>query len=312
LTAHISVTPLVQGLSNQNYVIDTGTTQWVLRVNSNASSQICSRINEVANWKLAIDKGLAPRLDYVSPDRCFYLSEYIHQPPSMPWACLLSTVSAQGLDTDTGIWPGAEKLLLNTLQDIASLPLPINHMSVAEQWSDYRHQLLAVHKEAVSADSSSYRTHWLEQYRVLMALESNICDWLEQLGVCTELSQYSHRDLNPHNLLFRDGKLICIDFEYACSSHPLFDLAGVLSSHALSTSQRRSLIEGYLDTHPILTRAAESALPAAIHIYWVFAACWALLMAAESITEPIQTTHLQPHNAQAYMDCFDQYFAMIN
>lgn len=309
------VTPLAHGLSNQNYLISDGDKSWVLRVNSSASSQLCDRQSEVRNWNIAAKRGLAPKLIYVSPDHAYYLSEYIQQAPETQWGSLLTAKPAYPLIDESTQWPDAEALLLPLLREISRLPIPENNIGVTKQWAIYREKLALIAVNQSTLSNSVQAVQWLESHRKLLALENDIIIWLEQLNACSRSDQYSHRDLNPHNLLYKEGKVYCIDFEYACSSHPLFDLAGVLSTHALSTSQRHYLIEGYLEEHPNLTSDAKAALPDAINIYWVFAACWSLLMAADSsdiadVSEH-DNTGINPHSSQEYLDCFDNFVALI-
>ncbi|ABV37356.1 aminoglycoside phosphotransferase [Shewanella sediminis HAW-EB3] len=318
-TSESVVTPLVHGLSNQNYLINDGERNWVLRVNSSASSQLCDRQSEVRNWNIAAKQGLAPKLIYVSPDHAYYLSEYIQQAHQAQWGSLLTAKPAHPLIDDATLWPDAETLLLPFLRGVSRLPVPKNNIGVTKQWAIYREKLALIAANQSTLSNSVQAVQWQESHMELLALENDIILWLEQLNACSHSDQYSHRDLNPHNLLYKEGRIYCIDFEYACSSHPLFDLAGVLSTHALSTAQRHYLIEGYLDGHPNLTSAAKAALPGAINIYWVFAACWSLLMAADSsdITgislnnEKNDETGVNPHSSQEYLDCFDNFVALI-
>jgi len=308
-------TPLAHGLSNQNFLINDGELDWVLRVNSSASSQLCDRQSEVRNWNIAANQGLAPKLFYVSQDHAYYLSEYVQQAPEAQWGSLLTAKPAHPLIDESTLWPDAETLLLPFLRGISRLPVPENIMGVTKQWQTYRDKLALIAAKLSTLPNSELAVQWQMSHLELLALEDDINIWLDRLNACSRSDQYSHRDLNPHNLLYKEGKLYCIDFEYACTSHPLFDIAGVLSTHALSTAQRHFLIDGYLDGHPNLTPDAKTALPDAINIYWVFAACWSLLMAADSgdiaVAAQNNDTGENPHNSQEYLDCFDDFVALI-
>ncbi len=310
------VTPLAHGLSNQNYLINDGERKWVLRVNSPASSQLCDRQSEVKNWNLAAEQGLAPKLFYVSHDHTYYLSEYIQQAVETQWGGLFTAKPAHPLIDESTLWLGAEALLLPLLKGISCLPIPENVLGVTQQWQIYRDKLTLIAANQTSLLNSELAAQWQVSRMNLLALESEIISWLEQLNACSLSNQYSHRDLNPYNLLYKEGQIYCIDFEYACSSHPLFDLAGILSTHALSTSQRHCLIDGYLDGHPYLTTNAKAALPAAINIYWVFAACWSLLMAADNRdlagVTPNADVGSNPHSSQEYLDCFNNFIALMS
>lgn len=308
---------LSHGLSNVNYLINDGEHQWVLRSNSSASDTLCDRHAEVKNWRLAADAGLAPSLYYVSPDHAYFLSEYIEQDHGSQWADLLCANSVKPLIDVALIKPNAGRQLLVLLQGLARLAVPDNVIEVSTQWQRYRDQLRHVDTHSLGTKSSEILKQWQDHLNELLGLEGKIGQWLAELGECILASQYSHRDLNPHNLLSKKGQVFCIDFEYACGSHPLFDLAGVLSTHVLSTAQREALIEAYLLNHPKLTADAKYALPAAINMHWIFAVCWSLLMAAdhafscEEQANDIEKSH-NSHKAQEYLDYFELFFVLID
>ena len=186
----------------------------------------------------------------------------------------------------------------------------------SSQWLSYLGQLRDIHAGRMGDKNQDLKAQWRNHFYQLLSLEKDISLWLEELNACALDSQYSHRDLNPRNLLYKNNQLFCIDFEYACGSHPLFDLAAVLSTHGLSTRQQEALSHAYLLGHPKLTPNAKSALPAAIKIYWVFAACWSLLMAAGGLpaldeNTPITEINPNPQQDQEYLDYFESFFSLI-
>jgi len=58
---------------------------------------------------------------------------------------------------------------------------------------------------------------------------------------------FCHSDLNPYNLLWDANKveLKVIDWEYACYSDPLLDLAGLIVNWQLSLEEQNQLVEAY-------------------------------------------------------------------
>jgi thiamine kinase-like enzyme len=54
-----------------------------------------------------------------------------------------------------------------------------------------------------------------------------------------------HNDLLPANLIWSDGRLWLIDWEYAGMGHPLFDLASVSANAGLTDTQEQALLESY-------------------------------------------------------------------
>lgn len=185
----------------------------------------------------------------------------------------------------------AAHLLLELLLQLRELPTGSYAISITEQWQEYHQQMLAY-------QASLALTHdWSERVAKLLNIQIDIKHWCNDLAACLIKPQFCHRDLNPHNLLLKNNRLYCIDFEYATASHPLCELAVVLATHALTPAQQNELVTQYLSQHPYVTSHAVAAVPAAIDMYWVFACYWALLMAAQ--TEPSRSA-----DYLAWFDCF--------
>jgi len=185
----------------------------------------------------------------------------------------------------------AANLLLELLLQLRELPTGSYAISITEQWQEYHQQMLAY-------QASLALTHdWSERVAKLLGIQIDIKHWCNDLAACLIKPQFCHRDLNPHNLLLKNNRLYCIDFEYATASHPLCELAVVLATHALTLIQQNELVTQYLSQHPYVTAHAVAAVPAAIDMYWVFACYWALLMAAQ--TEPCRSA-----DYLAWFDCF--------
>ncbi|MCS6208166.1 aminoglycoside phosphotransferase family protein [Shewanella baltica] len=185
----------------------------------------------------------------------------------------------------------AARLLLELLLQLRELPTGPYAISITEQWQEYHQQMLAY-------QASLALTHdWSERVAKLLNIQIDIKHWCDDLAACLIKPQFCHRDLNSHNLLLKNNRLYCIDFEYATASHPLCELAVVLATHALTPAQQNELVTQYLSEHPYVTAHAVAAVPAAIDMYWVFACYWALLMAAQ--TEPSRSA-----DYLAWFDCF--------
>ncbi|ABZ77016.1 aminoglycoside phosphotransferase [Shewanella halifaxensis HAW-EB4] len=364
LTSVSLIAPLTQGLSNQNYYIrgvhasKPNAAEWVLRVNSWASSQICNRDDEVSNWLLASEERLAPQIVYVSPDNSFYLSEFFAQNEPVCWSELISANGSHPLTTTHNLWPDAERKLLELLNGLKQLPLPSNVMNVDTQWQRYLARLTnmnlqltrllglsdiecsvadviappsaSVHRSDIKSRARQSVSHtsegnnlaeqallsrWQQLYQQLLAQSHQIDAMLDSLAACVNNLQFSHRDLNPYNILVVEDKLKCIDFEYACRSHPLCDLAAVLASHSLSSEQRHWLIDSYLATNLNLNDQARDAVTSAVDLYWVFAVCWALQMAFDSLVKEGQLIKLDTgeayHLVEDYLNCAQQYDELI-
>lgn len=309
---------LTQGLSNKNYYVRAvhpskpNGAEWVLRINSWASSQICNRDHEVLNWQLASQANLAPSLVYVSPDKQCYVSDFFEQNQTDCWSDLISANGSHPITSLQVKWPGAEQWLLKLLNGLKQLPAPQNVMGVDEQWQVYRLRLEKMQQQLREEQTKCPTVErWLDLYGQLLAKESLVEQMLTALSNCLVSLQFSHRDLNPYNILVVEGQLKCIDFEYACSSHPLCDLASVIASHSLSSEQRRWLITHYLKDHPNLNQHAEKALPASVDLYWVFALCWALQMAFDCMMSDGKLKQDDLPQSQEYLAYAKQYRNLI-
>lgn len=313
---HIS--ELAGGLSNHNYKISTPTADYVFRLNTDAADIFCSRTQECFYWRHLANAKLAPELLWVSEDKRYYLSAFIEtdaiesdiidanignygQPHkySQSWQALEGVCGVadflQGQDSlrhlplafEHHAHPNqAHRLLLTLLLQLRDLPKGPYEISITDQWLAYQQQMLTLMQP--SPTHSQFRQigdDWHQRATQLFGIQSDIQRWTDALAECLLQTQFCHRDLNPHNLLLKDKRLYCIDFEYATASHPLCELATVLATHALTPSQQHFLVQQYLVKHPYLTAEAIFAVPAAIEMHWVLACYWALLMAAQQ-TEP--------------------------
>ncbi|MCL1094343.1 phosphotransferase [Shewanella kaireitica] len=315
------IASLTQGLSNRNYYVrgvhasKGSESEWVLRLNSWASTQICDRRSEVAAWRDASEAGFAPNIVYISPEKDFYLSQFLAQNDNRSWNELNSANSSHPISNTEQSWPKAEQLLLQLLNGLKELPIPKNVITVEQQWQIYYSRLSQMQQQLLfqRSSSSSSSAAWLHQFELLLAQDNAISEMLSLHERCLIKNQFSHRDLNPFNILLVQDRLNCIDFEYACSSHPLCDLASVISSHSLSSKQRQWLIESYLSNQANLNHHAQDAIPAAVDLYWVFAVCWALQMAFDSMTldGKLNADTDKIKQAESYLVCASQYQTLI-
>lgn len=215
----------------------------------------------------------------------------------------------------------ADKHLLWLLLKLRELPAGPSAITMTQQWQRYHQQMCTVADwlRVNTSDKSTPDTlalKWLACADKLVAIMPCVKRWLVQMEACEVRSQFCHRDLNPNNILFNGENLVCIDFEYAIASHPLYELATVLATHQLSAAQQRSLTLGYLHHHPNVNQAALAAVPSAVDLYWLFACYWALLMAAGndgSAASFLESPHsINPIQSQQYLDWFDHFFPLLS
>jgi hypothetical protein len=215
------------GISNVNIKLSCTDGDKVLRVNQ-PHSNWCDRSLEVECWQIAIMANIAPALIWVSDNKQLYLSEFIDQ-PEIDWSIFSSTRSylSLGQPTNKSVAAVDPVLLLSALFcKLSQLPVPNKSITVSEQWQQYAFQL-------DSLTGSQIDPQWHDAWQQLLSLNGLVQHWLSQLEACVLLPVFCHRDLTPHNLLLSGSvphQLLCIDYEYAVASHPLFDLASVVAS----------------------------------------------------------------------------------
>jgi len=305
----VHVELLSAGLSNQNFLLKTQssnvTQAQVLRVNHSEATW-CSRADEVTSWRVAQTIGLAPELLFCSDHNELYLSEFICE--SEPWSqfyCQHSNHTLRQREIKiNGSVTEPVKQLLTVLQSLTTLPLPTKQVSMLQQWQEYQLQL-------VSEKSSSKQ--WQSCLQQINQLTEQAMLWFDAMDKCLVEPAFCHRDLSPFNLLLRSNnnvilgekqtKLMCIDYEYAATSHPLFDLASILATHDLSSAQYELLLDGYFKwqselNSPYLNENAQHCVGYSINCYWLFCAMWALIMAKS-----------EPETFLAY---FQQYIELID
>ncbi|BFM10544.1 hypothetical protein R50072_06970 [Simiduia litorea] len=246
------VAPLGMGTSNQNFLANSHGESWVLRVNNPLTNKLCPRDNEVACWRIAEAAGLAPELKFVSQDFRYYLSRYIDTEKT--W------------QQQHQCHPRAAQLLGQLLGKLSKLALPKHRVTPRSQWCFYQ-------KEIVNR-SAKLRPLLQTVAKEILALDSRVEAIINRLEQ-TQSLRFCHRDLNPHNLLLEKNRLLCIDFEYACSSDPRLELAAMLAHHKLGDSQQDWLIQDQLKG---VEQERHQTLQDANFLYWLFTACWALIM----------------------------------
>lgn len=74
---------------------------------------------------------------------------------------------------------------------------------------------------------------------------SEVVDAFQTIGRFPVMRTLCHNDLNPRNVLWQDGRVWLIDFEYAGLNDPCFDLAAVSVEFGLSEGEERAWMEAY-------------------------------------------------------------------
>ncbi|PMG29270.1 hypothetical protein BCU94_14325 [Shewanella sp. 10N.286.52.C2] len=300
---------LSDGLSNQNFHIALSDSDWVLRVNQD-NAPWCERDNEVSSWRLVEAINRAPKLIWLSDDKRFYLSQFIPENNHL-WSNYVAEFSFyDNKRPQQSVFAALDPVahLLGLLTPLSKLPLPTKQITMTQQWQVYVNSLSDLGNSIADAsvankgdaDETQALVTWQQLYRKLTSKYAQMAIWLEQLETCVISPQFCHRDLSPYNLLFDGKQLKCIDFEYCAASHPLFDLVAVVVTHQLTQEQVKQLTEKYLRHQLNLTHDCTDYLAEMAHCFWLFAAAWALMMAANQQLSP-----------QQYFNLFNKYLSLV-
>ena len=270
-----TLTPLTNGLSNQNYLFQTHDSSFVIRENSSHSNIICDRENEIKCWKTAAKIDLAPSLLWCSNDYNYYLSHYLPQP------------------TITNVSPSTALELLNSLKQ---LQLPERSISSYQQWLIYHQQLEALFIELernINEKHISSFNDWASLFKNIEKKQKLIQTWAIDVQSSTINQQFSHRDLNSDNLLIKEKKLVCIDFEYACAAEPIYDLVSLLEGISFSKIERQHITENYLNNNNNVEKRSIMAISSMAYLYQIFSDYWVALMAGSTLLEATKQEGLE-------------------
>jgi len=169
-----------------------------------------SRDAELAAHRLASQAGIAPQITDVDWASCWMEIEWVDGVPIVVDELVASP-------SRSALWALLEQLRRLGTQDVPRL--------------DVSHRLDELLDRLSRVDSSAWLI-WQQQWRVLRtgAEEgASAASAASRVGSCLV-----HGDLHSGNVLRRaDGRLVCIDWEYAHAGHPLEDLAGLLNASSV-------------------------------------------------------------------------------
>ncbi|MBM7073305.1 phosphotransferase [Shewanella sp. 202IG2-18] len=287
---------IADGLSNKNYLLKTQNCSYVIRENSPQSNAMCNRDNEVICWQTAAAQKLAPALIWFNNDKSYYLSEFIRQPANKI------------------IEANATFNLLNQLQQ---LPKPEREITSQRQWQIYQYQLnqlvedIELQLKVTTIHKTEFK-QWMQFVQFLNAKQTNFSAWTDDILASTNELQFSHRDLNPDNLLIRGDRLICIDFEYACAAEPVYDIASAIESNHFSALDQQWLTEKYFANNKKASSDSTKVFPAMQKVYWGFFYYWAAIMAGETLKQMnVKSSSAKLEGFSRYLNYQHQYQGKI-
>lgn len=209
-----SVTPLTQGTTNSNYLVDLGDERVVVRVPGKDTGLLgIDRDVEVRAGTLAASIGVGPELIAFDADTGCLVTRYIDEravtPEELATEPMLTTFVAA----------------LTRVHRVGRVPAVFDHGEVLRRY----HR--AATARAITAP--------FDVERAMATLELVIGARPFRPTVL------GHNDLLNANFLF-DGGLRFVDWEYAGMADPFFDLANVAVNNAFPEPAERRLLELYL------------------------------------------------------------------
>ena len=109
-------------------------------------------------------------------------------------------------------------------------------------------------------------------------LPGDLAEALERLQQSPAELALCHNDLLAANRLCCGGKLLALDWEYAASGDPLFDLAAVIEGDRLTEEEAGVLHQAWLDRDP--DREEQDRLADQRVVYRCLSALWEEAVAA--------------------------------
>lgn len=215
------IRPLVGGLTNKSYLVESCGEYFVIRINGADSRALDLQRDieaQVLRYVSATDIGL--QLVYCDPEKDYLVTRYIE---GRQWQ-LSDSQSPEGIH-----------YLADLLKAIHSLQPVDNFLDVAKKSDHYWQQLV---------DDS-------ELTQSLQSLKPQIDNYIAQASQQNTYSVLCHNDLMAENLLLgNDDKLHALDWEYAAMGDPFFDLAVIVEEHQLNTSESLQLLQTYWGAKP--------------------------------------------------------------
>ena len=185
------------GLSNQSYLLVSGDTRMVLRLNNNDTTLPGdNRMAEATIWKAASAAGIAPPLLYFDEQAGFLVSQYIegNLPPQ----------------------PQNNKALLDQVFELIS---KCHSLNVTAPTLDYK-QHIENYWRLIEKNKKPPTKALLNQRKPMQRLLDSLLKTNPQTALC-------HHDLVKANFVGNPDNLYLIDWEYAARGLAIMDYAGL-------------------------------------------------------------------------------------
>ncbi len=212
----VKVTSLSGGLTNENYLVETGGERYVMRI-PGASTELLSidRVNEVHNARAAASTGIGPAVLEHVPQADVMVLEFISGP----------TMSAKTLQTASMVRRMAE-----SFKRLHAAPRFLKDFDMFRLIEDYL-RIVDEHKVPIPTD---YRA-WLPR----------LGDIERAVRVGSLPSVPCHNDLLCQNFIDDGQWLRVVDYELSGNNDACFDLGNTAQEASLDDDLRAVLCEAY-------------------------------------------------------------------
>lgn len=208
------ITPLSGGLTNRSFLLEAGGTRLVLRINSPISAALdLDRHAEEQALRLADGANLCAPLIHCDPGHRYLVTRYI----------------------DGERWSAGNE---GALQRLARLLRDIHRLTPIDAELDIGEKI-ARYWWSIATDCQFFQP--------LRSLERKLRPHIAAARSLSSEKVLCHNDLQAENLIAAaGGRLYAIDWEYAATGDPFYDLAVIVEEHRLSGEQQQVLLSEYL------------------------------------------------------------------
>ncbi|MEP4147345.1 MAG: phosphotransferase [Halioglobus sp.] len=218
------------GLSNHNFLVNTGSQRFVVRIDGvNPGRHGMSRQVEYLAQQSAAKAALAPMPRYFNPELGAMVCDYICPDSQQDFTA-------------------ADLALL--CRKIHALPARRHKLCLGNRFQRYEHLLERTGKPLPPE-----------------ALRLTIAELLDRVEVKEFNPALCHNDLLPANLIVSKGQLFALDWEYVAMGNPWFDLAVACEGQQYDQGQSENFLYHYLQRRPASSDIRQLQLFSALYRY---------------------------------------------
>lgn len=217
----IQITPLIGGLTNINYRVDTSNGSFMMRVSDKSSELLgINRENERTNTDKAYQAGISPSVKFFLPSENVLVMDWIEG----------KTLKVDDFHTQQDILPRVAETIKKLHQ---SAPFQGNF-----NFPNIRKQYLKI----ILENGYFMPDGVLEVEPLLLEIENKLAAEPENWVSC-------HNDLVAANFMDDGEKIWLIDFEYASFNEPSFDIGNFAAETGLNDAQLTVFCDIYWGEH---------------------------------------------------------------